>query len=467
MKKLKAIKINKSQWFLPALFFALILVSCDDYLDVEPKGIRLLETVDDYNSWLNYDNLQNYLSPKMNMMADNIDNPNIPNLPTNSDDLAYLWRPQFSEDLSGYAYIWTEHYRSILYFNTVLQGIDAAKNGSEQEKKSLKAEALLGRAFDYLCLVNFYGKQYNSNTASNDLAVPFVTSVDISDAMPPRNSVQEIYNHIITDIQAAIPDLPLNNNQNRFRGSVAAAYSVLARTYLYMRDYSKAAQNAQLALDNGPNVIIDYTLLGSDSDIPSLLRRSDAIYGRLNSISFVPEIPSLNFLRSFDIKDLRLKFFYTNLGDYSFTTRGQTQYQKEGLSFGYADNNWGTSVAEMRLIIAEAAARSNNLPTALNQLDIVRKTRFLPADYVQFASTDQETVLQKVLAERTFEFPYNGLRWFDMRRLDAEGRMTKVERYDAGGNVISTLLPGSNKYTLQIPLSVMYFNQSWQQNPID
>ncbi|MNQ97369.1 SusD family protein [compost metagenome] len=121
----------------------------------------------------------------------------------------------------------------------------------------------------------------------------------------------------------------------------------------------------------------------------------------------------------------------------------------------------------MHLIIAEAAARSNNLPTALNQLDIVRKTRFLPADYVQFASTDQETVLQKVLAERTFEFPYNGLRWFDMRRLDAEGRMTKVERYDAGGNVISTLLPGSNKYTLQIPLSVMYFNQSWQQNPID
>ncbi len=467
MKKLKAIKINKYQSFVPALFFVLILVSCDSYLDVEPKGVRLLETVDDYNSWLNYDNLQNYFSPKMNLLADNIDNPTIPNLPTYSDDLAYLWRLQFSEDVTGYAYIWTDHYRSILYFNTVLQGIDAATNGTEQEKKKLKAEALLGRAFDYLYLVNFYGKQYNLNTASNDLAVPFVTSVDVSDAMPPRSSVQEIYSHIIADIETAIPNLPLDNNQNRFRGSIAAAYSVLARTYFYMGDYSKAAQNAQLALNNGPNIILDYSTMVSDSDIPSILKRSDVIYGRLNGFSFVPEIPSLDFLKSFDTKDLRLKFFYTNLGDYSFTTRGQTQYQRDGLSYGYASTNWGTSVAEMRLIIAEVAARSNNLPTALNQLDIVRKTRFLTTDYVQFVSTDQETVLQKVLAERTFEFPYNGLRWFDMRRLDAEGRMTKVDRYDAGGNIISTLSPDSNKYTLQIPLSVMYFNPSWQQNPID
>ena len=129
--------------------------------------------------------------------------------------------------------------------------------------------------------------------------------------------------------------------------------------------------------------------------------------------------------------------------------------------------NQGTSVAEMRLILAEVAARSNDLSGACNELDLVRKCRFLTDTYVKFESDDQEEVLQKVLQERNLEFPYCGMRWFDMRRLDAKGRMSAVNRYDAEGNVIATLSPGSAKYTLQIPIQVLYFNPDWPQNPWD
>ena len=129
--------------------------------------------------------------------------------------------------------------------------------------------------------------------------------------------------------------------------------------------------------------------------------------------------------------------------------------------------NWGTSVAEMRLIIAEAAARANDLPAALQQLDLVRKYRFKSADYRIYQSNNQEAVLSKVLAERTFEFPYNGMRWFDMRRLDTESRMATVNRYDGTNAVMASLPPHSNKYTLQIPLQVMYFNPGWPQNSWD
>ncbi len=459
---------NIYQHFVPVLLFAFVLGSCDKYLDVQPKGVQALETVEDYNEWLNSEDLQASLANELNLLADNIDNPDVSMPFLNSVDRAYTWQLQFSEDIKNIPLIWANHYECIYYFNTLLKNIEDATKGTEQQKKTLKAEALLGRAFEYLYLVNLYGKIYDASTADQDLAVPFVVSNDLEDDVPDRSTVQEIYDYIIEDINAAIPDLPEDNSTNRFRGSVAAAYSVLARTYLYMGDYVKAAQNAQLALDNGPNAVLDYSIMPNVMAIPNLMTRPNAIYARLDvSYSNQIETPTLAFLQSFDTDDLRLHFFYTNLGDYSFTTREQTKYQPYGVPYGEAFSNGGTSVAEMRLILAEAAARVNDLPEACDQLDLLRKCRFPTSVYVKFESTNQEDVLQKVLDERTFEFPYNGLRWFDMKRLDAEGRMPEVNRYDASGNVIATLLPGSNKYTLQIPVQVMYFNPDWSQNPTD
>ncbi len=441
----------------------LALAACNKYLDVQPKGIKLLLTTTDYEQWLNNTTLAAGFPNDLNMLADNVDNPLITTPPSGIIDYEYTWQPQFSVDVTATPPIWATFYAHVYYFNTVLQGIEAA-SGSVQDKKRLTAEALLGRAFDYLYLVNLYGKPYNSATASQDLAVPFVTSNDLETKVPDRSTVQEIYGHIVADIEAAIPDLPKDNSNSRFRGSVAAGYSVLARAYLYMGDYVKAASNAQLALDNGPNVIQDYSTLTNANTIPFLAYRPDAIYGQLAISPALKETPSLTFLRSFDTKDQRLKFFYINLGDYSFATRGTVKYQPS--PSGYSSHpNWGTSVAEMRLILAEAAARANDLPMALNQLDLVRKCRFTPTGYVKYQSTAQPDVLNKVLAERTFEFAYCGLRWFDMRRLDAESRMPDVKRYDGQGNVIATLPQHSNKYTLQIPMQVLYYNPDWVQNP--
>ncbi len=457
-------KNNIYQYLITVLLSAFLLVSCDNYLDVEPKGIQVLEAVQDYNQWLNCAVVMyTPKSEELNLLADNVDNPDILMTSESTTDRIYTWKNQFSEEVKADPLIWADHYRSIYYFNTVLEGIDDAK-GSELEKKSLKAEALLGRAFEYLYLVNIYGKPYNSSSANEDLSVPFVTSNDINDPVPLRSTVQEIYNHIITDITTAIPDLPQDNSQNRFRGSIAAAYSVLARVYLYMGNYTKASQNAQLALDNGPNNVMDFNEMFCVYDMPELLIRSDAIYARFTSN--LQEIPSLAYLQSFDMTDLRLLFFFF---DYPFSpvpdqeafsllSRGEVMYSRN------AYPNRGTSVAEMRLIIAETAARANDLSSACNELDLIRKCRILSDSYVKYVSNNQEDVLQKVLQERAFEFPYCGMRWFDMRRLDAEGRMQAVNRHDGSGNIIATLSPGSPKYTLQIPIQVLYYNPDWPQN---
>lgn len=456
---------QKHIWLSIISGLLLVTASCNKYLDVQPKGEQLLLTVTDYDQWLNSSAVSAGMPTTLNNLADNVDAPNISVSSVVEQDLAYLWAPQLAPNVTSPASILPNHYTSIYYYNTVIQGIDAATGGTANQRASLKAEALLGRAQEYLYLVNEYGKEYDAATATTDLAVPFVTSNDLATPTPARSTVQQIYDHITADITAAIPNLPVNNNQNRFRGTIAGGYSVLARTYLYMRNYSMAQKNAQLALNNGPNTVMDYSTLTDATGIPAVNVRPDVIYARLSLSVSASQIPALSFLKSFNVNDLRLKFYYTSLGNFSFTIRGTTQYNPFGIPASLAYPNWGTSVAEMKLIIAEAAARSSDLTTALQQLNTVRKCRFTAATYQAYQSDNAADVLQKVLDERSFEFPYCGMRWFDMRRLDAENRMPAVVRYDGKNNVIATLEPHSPRYTLQIPVQAIYFNPGMPQNP--
>ncbi len=448
-------KYNNKHIFFFLFICCTAFVACDKYLDITPKGKTVLITVNHYDQWLN-DNSTWSVPTWLDYLGDNVDKNNIETPPAVPSSLVYIWAEQHNAP----DFFWTEHYAHINKYNTVLVGIDQATEGTEEKKAALKAEALLGRAFEYFYLVNEYGPAYDPATAEQNLAVPFVSSNNIGEPIPSRATVKDIYDHIIADLEDALPYLPADNATNRFRGSVGAAYSVLARTYFYMRNYSAAAQNAQLALDNSTASMINYTGARPSSNLLSL--RPDAIYAREGAD--VVSAANLDFMRTFDRNDFRMMFFYRSSDGYTFTQRGATYYSASFRTDKFP-NSCGTSVQEMKLIIAEAAARDGDLPTALQQLNDIRINRFPGPAYQALESTDQETVFQWALRERAFELAYNGLRWFDMRRLDKEGMMETVHRYDADGNIIATLEPNSSKYTLQIPFEVMEYHSDWLQNP--
>lgn len=453
--------ISKYFSFPAILASSLLFTGCDKFLDVKPKGYTLLTTVSDYSMWLDATDLywfKNY--DQLNHATDLVDvaNPAVP--PTASSERAYIWDPLYAIADNN---LWITHYQAISSYNSVITGVDDATEGTEREKRVLKAEARLGRANEYLYLVNEYGKSYDSATADKDPGVPVVVSDDVAQQVPGRSSVKEIYDFIIGDLNAALPDLPEDNAKNRFRGSRAAAYSLLARTYLYARNYADAAKFAQLAMDASPyHKVIDYTALTSGGQVPNLSVRPDAIYARMGTWAHTP---SLEHLRRYNVQDKRLRLFHSNLGNYTFTQRGVVKYMFGGFAATGIYENLGTSIQEMMLIVAEVAARKNELPKALGLLDEIRRKRIPAAYYQAYTSADMETVLAWVLLERTLEFPFNGQRWFDMRRLNAEGRMPAVNRYDALGNIIATLAPGSPRYTLQIPLQVLEFNPEMVMNP--
>jgi len=446
------------------LLCGLIFSGCDKYLDVEPKGKQLLKTTNDFDLWLNSVVLTTETDGNnlMNNMTDNLDVLNINTPPTTLGELVYTWAPQFTTDVGSITYLWGEHYRRISLFNTVLLGIDAAQGGTASQKASLRAEALLGRAHSYFYLVNEYAKPYNAATAATDLAVPFVTSDDVSKKAPGRSTAAEIYQHIIDDINEAIPNLPEDNSNARFRGSKAAAYSVLARVYLYRREYTEAQRYAELALASTRAIMIDYTNAATFPATTNVVSHPDAIYGRSSAaagISISAELKSM-----FAANDARRTVLYTN---WASTVRGATLFYAQAVTNAFSFTNSGTTVQEMHLIAAEGAARANNLATALVHLNEVRRNRYTgtPVTSRDFTSTIQDVVLTEVLAERRRELPFHGLRWFDMRRFDMEDRMPVVTRLNAQNGVIATLEPHSSKYTLQIPIQVIAFNPDMIQNP--
>ena len=460
----------KKQYITTYLLLLCILLSaCNKFLDVAPKGKTTLNTVNDFDLWLGSQTLSEISGiPQICWMTDHAQK--IP------------WRPEIIAEAER-AYTWSEQltdadappkmlsgaYNHIYYFNTVLENIDAV-TGDAQRKQQLKAEALLGRANEYFYLINLYGKPYDAATAATDLAVPFVVSSDINTATPPRATVQELYNHMIEDLNTAIINLPATNAGNRFRGSVHAAYSVLARIYLYQRNYPEAARYAEMSLQRpGGAAVTDYNGVLKNV-FPRTTKLNEMIYARGSdpTSGSIISIADSAFIKSYPSTDLRLALtFYNGLASaFNYNTVNPSAGVRfSATANGYYDVEVGTTVAEMKLIIAENAARTNDLTVALRQLNEIRINRFAPANYRALASGNQNEVFQWVIRERRFEMPMNGMRWFDMRRLDSEGLMPAVVRIDQSKNVIATLAPKSPRYTLQIPLNGIVFNPGMPNNP--
>jgi len=122
--------------------------------------------------------------------------------------------------------------------NVVINNVLSCTDGSPKAKEALAAKAKGGRAFEYLLLVNTYARDYDANSAANDLGVPLVLSEDIN-KLYKRNTVQEVYDHIFKDLNEALPHLSATTT-HRFKPSKQVGNAFMAKMYLYMKDYENA-----------------------------------------------------------------------------------------------------------------------------------------------------------------------------------------------------------------------------------
>lgn len=444
-----------------ATLFALTFGSCRKYVEVDQPNNRTLKYTNDYQLLLNDISTfeKSYSTPLIsNDDVDAANNVNIQNTLLNENANAYTWSAQYYTESQSDA-DWDGLYKQIYTCNEIIAHVLDSENGTDVQKKNIMEEAKFQRAFAYLYLVNLYAPIYNSATEGTDLAVPMLLTPDLF-AKLTRPSLATVYNQIIADLQEAATQLPKYPASDLHPGQ-AAVNGLLARVYLYRRNYQLAGQYAQKSLDL-QNSLLDLSQFANGSTtFPNRLNNPEVILSK-TAFQYLNLPLSSNLLNLFDKRDLR----YT-----LFTRDGSSKFYPAFIGRGYVKNQLssenrsvGLTVPEMMLIRAEALARNNQVMDALTLVNALRSKRFKSIDYSPLTAANADAALQLVIDERRRELMGTGLRWLDQRRLGSEPSLAQTVTRQLKGQTY-TLAPLSNRYIYPIAIKYINLNPEIVQNP--
>ena len=439
------------------------LASCRKYVENVPvQGQRVLVYTQDYRLLINSQTSSEFASGSSAILGcDDLDlkDPNIQDLlTTNNSDLArYLWdKPFYLENENDFD--WNSMYKAMYTYNTVINGVIDSKGGSPLERNEIYAEGLIQRAFTYFTLVNSYAKQYDAETANTDLGVPLLLEAKLFVPLP-RATVAQVYAQVLKDLEIAIPLISVTK-ETAVRPSKAAAYALLAKVHLNMRNFEAARQAADQSLAIAGE-LYDYNQSAEplNTPFPTLLENKQILLRKIPRTTYSAPQLSDELLNLLGTKDLRYVLF-TRSGDQFYPT-----FDGKGFWAGGADPACvGLTVNETWLIKAECLARTGQRNEAIQMLNNLRKFRFTPNDYEALTATSDQQALQMVIDERRREFFGTGLRWFDQKRLNKEPSLAKTVTRTYK-NLTYTLSPNSNGYVFPFSSIIVNQNPELIQNP--
>jgi len=367
------------------------------------------------------------------------------------DQKRYTWQYYFF----GTGNDWSACYQPVYYSNLVLDLLTTIplNNHNKQQWENVKGSALFYRSYYFLCLLWNYAKAYDSISAEKDLGIALRLTSNFNVPSTRANN-QECYQQVINDIKTAIPLLP-DYPQHVFRPSKGAAYGLLARCFLSMRDYANALKYADSSLQLN-NQLMD---LNGDNEIPSGITASYPFMKFNKETIFYTEMNTFYILYTTSYKARIDTVLYNTYSDNDlrktayFTTNSDGYQQFKG---SYAQSSIcfsGIAVDEMYLTRAECLIRTGNIENGLDDLNFLLKKRYKEGTFVFYTGLSQQEALNLILQEREKELVMRGLRWMDLKRLNKEGanivlkRITEDKQY--------TLLPNSNFYALPIPEDII------------
>lgn len=458
---------------------AILLQSCNSFLDLQPKGYTIPTTYDDFWQLMNYaqmykaqENYPVYLTDDALLSSGDL----AANYTNTEDHVKALYSFAHGDVFSGGQddYFWSLSYNRIYTCNVVINNVMNSKDGNDNDKKRLQAEAKVARAFEYLSMIGMYSPAYNEATAASDYGLPLNYSEDIGTMSYTRNTVAEVYDAIKKDLDEALPFLP-DKAKHSFKASKSVAYGFLARMYLMQGNYEKALENSVLSLKVSSDLLNlnDYTVL-EDRYIGRVVKKSDMqtnfpdgknnvenIFARYAPYVYgnVLQVHASEDLLNVFAKDLpkgavdkRLAMFFSKDKFVYDSFPGYTLY----CAFIYV--NVGLSNPEVLLTAAECYARrgaANDLVEASRLYNILRDNRLENNTHVQFTNKDE--ALLKVLEERRREFAMVGsIRLVDLKRLNKDPKFAKTLTHTADGKTWQ-LEPNDLRYTMPLPPVVKNF----------
>ena len=114
----------------------------------------------------------------------------------------------------------------------------------------------------------------------------------------------------------------------------------------------------------------------------------------------------------------------------------------------------GIATDEMYLIRAEYFARAGNKDKALLYLNTLLQQRWQTGTFIPLTANNTDELITIILNERRKELTCRNMRWFDIRRLNAEGTYTVMLTRIENGQTFN-LPPNDSRYTFLIPPQVI------------
>lgn len=438
---------------------AFLMTSCNDYLNIEPKGKRIPKDLADYEAFVRYEYgmhmmpvtqttyllndkyLTNSYANYYPMYAANY------NWDTTSDRV-YLNKSDES--------VYYDCYGNINYCNLIIEDVPSCSDATDAEKNELVAYAKVLRAMNYFNLANYYADTYESATAGTKLCVPLITS-SLQDASYYQGTIQQVYDLILSDLTEALPYLP-DMGTTLLHPGKGAAYAMLARTCLQMMDYDKALEYANQALVVNSQ-LVDWvgfyqqnesaiTAEGTYQSLETPLgtESTDCYnfnYGD-NSPNYTQRIQNMPVARAEKFEDGDAYF----LSNWKLRTVGTETYYY-GLTNGYI-NYQGMRTVEQYLIKAECLARKGQLSDAMEVLNTVRQTYILPDKYQPLTASTEAEAIDYIRQAKDNHLIFSIVPFADARRYNAEGTYARTLTKEVDGQQVS-LTPASHLWTFPFP----------------
>lgn len=454
----------------------LILSSCENLLETEPSStLSNEEALNDYNGFFAtlmgaYDKLRdvNYYQRDFIIIADALAD----NSKQTANNSARLDGVSNNQPYAHFNF-WRVAYEVINSANFVILSVDNITDATVEELNQIQGEALFLRALAHFDLVRAYAR--NPNYSLGDpLGIPIITKPTFTNDVdfPSRNSISEVYSHIISDLEKALSLINKRNNLPN-RASDIAVQALLSRIHLYAGNWDKTIIAADYVIENvGFDIEINnYSQIFAGASetifgLTFLSNENPGLNGSLEGLLYKDEkgIGYADFVVRDDLFNLH------ESGDHRKNLYKQEQKEGENVTFtgkylGYLgefglDNIPLIRLSEIILTRAEAKGEKGDLAGAISDLNKIRNRAGLENTTV--SNTNKEELLKAILKERRIELAFEGHRIFDLKRrgLDISKGIPNTDCQN------ECLIPYNDfRIIANIPISEIEVNMNLKQNP--
>ncbi|WDF69277.1 RagB/SusD family nutrient uptake outer membrane protein [Sphingobacterium oryzagri] len=397
------------------------------------------------------------------------------------------WQAARNDNHNVNEYYYRTFYKIIGDANFILDNIDGV-NATDDQKNTLKAQALVLRAYAYSYLVQLYAKRYDRTLGDNNqLGVPLVLSS--SDGALPRSTVSEVYASIVQDLDDAIA-LNITARSNKSQVNLHVAWGLRARVALTMQDYENAILFAKNVIDagvfplmnqenyqrgfNDATVLTEFiwaTMPTQDQDdafgsyFAQIAYNANTSFMRAN-----PKRINADLYNKISATDVRKRMWEPAPTAANFplplTSFARQAYMSRKFSVKAAGGALGDvplmRTSEMYLILAEAYASSSQFALAQDALFALVRVRDLSA--VKTTLTGAQ-LLNEIWINRRVELWGEGFRYLDLKRLNQPLDRSVVPNYVGSSvNNFMTLPAGDVQWQFLFPRAELDANAQIVQN---